>query len=126
MSLTILPQAVKQKNGLLILDFESRFEAWGMSSLVLLVVSGIAMAYNYGVRLENWFEFSSAVERVVSAKLLMLFLTLALAMSARFGAIPRLIRQPTKTNTMALHIILVTITGTAMLVMGSFIRFGGI
>lgn len=121
-----LPQAIKEKNQNIILNYEKKFEPVGMTALVLLVVSGILMAYKYGVRIEYWFQFSSPIEKVISTKLLLLLLTVLFALSAQFRVLPKLKNNPNKLPEMAFHIVSVTIIGVLMLIFGSFVRFGGI
>lgn len=121
-----LPQALKEKNQHIILNYEKKYEPVGMTSLVLLVITGITMAYKYGVSIEYWFQFSSPLEKVVSTKLLLLLLTVLFALSAQFRVLPKLKNDPNKLPEMTFHILSVTIIGVAMLVLGSFVRFGGI
>lgn len=123
-SLRILPYVIKTKDLKALLDFEHKFEVIGLPALVLLVISGIWMSINYGVLPNNWFSFSSGIETVVSCKLILLTLTLILAVHARLFLIPRL--TPGKLLPLTIHIILVTAIGVAMLVLGTFVRYGGI
>ena len=120
-----LPQALKEKDPSIILNYEKKYEPVGMTALVLLVVTGILMAYKYGVSFEYWFQFASPIEKVVSTKLLLLFLTVAFALSAQFRVIPKLKNNPNKLPEMAFHILSVTIIGVLMLIFGSYIRLGG-
>lgn len=120
-----LPQALKEKDPSIILNYEKKYEPIGMTALVLLVISGILMAYKYGVSMEYWFQFASPIEKVVSTKLLLLFLTVAFALSAQFRVLPKLKSNPGKLSEMTFHIVSVTIIGVLMLLFGSFIRFGG-
>lgn len=121
-----LPQAIKTKDQNIILNYEKKYEPVGMTALVLLVITGILMAYNYGVSVDYWFQFTSPIEKVISTKLLLLFMTVAFALSAQFRVIPKLKNSSEKLPEMAFHIISVTIIGVLMLIYGSFIRFGGI
>lgn len=121
-----LPQALKTKDQNIILNYEKKYEPVGMTALVLLVITGVLMAYKYGVSLEYWFQFASPIEKVISTKLLLLFMTVAFTLSAQFRVIPKLKSNPEKLAEMAFHIISVTIIGVLMLIYGSFIRFGGI
>lgn len=120
-----LPQALKDKDPGIILNYEKKYEPVGMTALVLLVVTGILMACKYGVSIEYWFQFATPVEKVVSTKLLLLFLTAAFALSAQFRVIPKLKNNPDKLPEMAFHILSVTTIGVLMLIFGSYIRFGG-
>src|SRR5215831_11519495 len=125
LTIRYLPEALKEQDQNVILNFEKKYEPIGMTALILLVITGIMMAYKYGVSIEYWFQFSNPIEKVVSAKLLLLILTVAFALSAQFRVIPQLRKSPRKLTEMAFHIISVTAIGILMVVFGSFIRFGG-
>ncbi|TDE30411.1 copper resistance protein CopD [Flavobacterium ranwuense] len=120
-----LPQALKEKDPSIILNYEKKYEPVGMTALVLLVITGILMAYKYGVSIEYWFQFTTPFEKVVSTKLLLLLLTVLFALSAQFRVIPKLKNNPDKLPEMAFHILSVTIIGVLLLIFGSYIRFGG-
>ena len=120
-----LPRAIKEKNQNYILNYEKKYEPIGMLSLILLILSGILMAYKYGVTIEHWFEFATPIEKVVSTKLLLLFATLLFALNAQFKVLPKLNNNIKYLPEMALHILCVTIIGISMLILGSFVRFGG-
>ncbi|MBF4471009.1 CopD family protein [Flavobacterium sp. HJJ] len=121
-----LPKALKEKNQNIILDYERKYEPVGMTSLVLLVTTGIMMAYKYGVSIEYWFQFATPIEKVVSTKLLLLFLTVLFALSAQFRVLPKLKTDSRKLPEMTFHILSVTLIGVVMLILGSFVRFGGL
>lgn len=123
--LAYLPQALKEKDPKIILNYERKYEAIGMTSLFLLVSTGILMAYKYGVTISLWFQFATPIEKVISTKLILLFLTVAFALSAQFRVIPKLKNDSTHLSEMAFHILSVTTIGVLMLIFGSFIRFGG-
>lgn len=120
-----LPQALKEKNLNIILNYEKKYEPVGMTALILLLITGILMAYQYGVSVGYWFHFDTPIEKVVSTKLLLLFLTVLFALSAQFRVIPQLKNNPDKLPEMTFHILSVTLIGVLMLIFGSFIRFGG-
>jgi len=84
-----LPQALKEKNQNIILNYEKKYEPVGMTALILLVTTGILMAYKYGISIEYWFQFSTPIEKVVSTKLLLLLLTFVFAFSAHFSVFPK-------------------------------------
>jgi hypothetical protein len=96
-----------------------------MTALILLVITGVLMAYKYGVSIEHWFDFTSSIEKVVSIKLLLLLITVLFALSAQFRVLPKLKTNPNKLPEMTFHIVVVTVIGVLMLILGSFIRFGG-
>ena len=120
-----LPQALKEKDPKIILNYERKYEPVGMTALALLVITGILMAYKYGVSFEYWFQFSTPIEKVISSKLILLLLTVVFALSAQFRVLPKLKTDSSKLPEMTFHIISVTIIGVLMLIFGSFVRFGG-
>ncbi|KAF2339092.1 CopD family protein [Flavobacterium ginsenosidimutans] len=124
LAICYLPTALKKKDPKIILNFEKKFETLGMSSLVLLIVTGIWMAYDFGVTIETCFHFKSGFEKVVSLKLILLFCTFICAVCAQFYVIPNL----NENNIKKIAVIILTVTsiGVAMLVLGSTLRYGGI
>lgn len=122
--LRYLPEALKKKDIEIISNFEKHFEPIGLPSLLILVITGIMMAYKYGVKITSWFSFSNPVEKVVSVKLILLLITLVLAIHARLFIIPKLSQK--NLVEMAFHIALITLIGITMLIVGSTMRFGGL
>ncbi|MFB9076464.1 copper resistance protein CopD [Flavobacterium procerum] len=119
-----LPQALKEKNPQIILNFEKKFEKLGMTSLILLIITGIWMAYDFGVTAESWFHFKTGFEKAISIKLLLLFATFICAVCAQFFILPNLDKNAIWK--MAIIITTVTLIGITMLVLGSTMRYGGI
>lgn len=124
LSLMILPKALKRKDPEMILSFEKQYARLGMPALIVLIITGIVMAYDFGAPVQQWFSFSGSLESVVSAKLLLLFLTFVVAIHAQTAVIPKL--DPSKMKLMAVHIITITVIGVLMLILGSTVRYGGI
>ncbi|MEJ5056250.1 CopD family protein [Sphingobacterium sp. MYb382] len=124
LAIRYLPTALKHKDTQVISNFEKKFEPLGLPALLLLVITGLLMAYTYGVDMQLWFSFSNPIEKIVSIKLVLLFVTLALALHARLFIIPKL--SPQNIVPMAFHILLITAIGVAMLVLGASVRFGGL
>lgn len=123
LSIRVLPKALKMKNMTPINNFKDNFEPIGLPSLLILFVTGILMAYDYDATFTRWFSFSGAIEKIVSVKLILLFTTVVLAISAQRFESPKLSNN--KLNAFAFHIIAVTIIGVIMLILGSFVRMGG-
>lgn len=124
LSIGFLPKALKQKNPEIITAFEKSYEKIGLPALLLLVISGVMLAYQYNVTIGSWFAFKNSIEKVISTKLLLLFCTLGLAVHARLFIIPKL--NVKSLNFMALHIIVITLIGITMMILGTFVRFGGV
>lgn len=104
--------------------FRKNFEILGMPSLILLLLTGVLLAYDYDVSIDKWFQFKDGIERIVSLKLLLFITTITLAVSATKFIFPRLKNQPNPI--LYLFIVLVTSIAVIMLVLGSLIRVGGI
>ena len=124
LSIVFLPVALREKEPQIILNFERKFEPLGISALIALVITGIWMAYDFGVSYESWFNFIGSLEKVVSIKLLLLMLTIILALYTQIYVIPNLNKY--NINKIAFSIISVTLIGITMLILGSTIRYGGI
>lgn len=123
LALKYLPAAYKQKDISIITSFEKKFETLGIPALGLLVLTGIIMALHYGIYPPQWFSFSNKLESTISTKLSILFTIVLLAIHARVFIIPKLTLK--SLNWLTFHVVLVTILSISMLVLGSFIRFGG-
>lgn len=121
--LRFLPKAIKEHNVQVITDFEKQYETVGIPSLLIQIITGILLSYHYGVKWQDWFSFTGTIETVVSIKLCMLAFTILLAAHARIFIIPHLSAK--SMNLMAVHIVAITITGLGMLVVGTFVRTGG-
>lgn len=124
LSIVFLPVALRKKEPLIILNFEKKFEPLGISSLIALIITGIWMAYDFGITYQSWFHFSGSLEKVVSIKLVLLMLTFVLALYTQIYVIPNLNKY--NLNKIAFSIISVTVIGLSMLILGSTIRYGGI
>ncbi|MGL2962809.1 copper resistance protein CopD [Flavobacterium sp. RSB2_4_14] len=124
LSLRFLPEALKKKDAVIIINFKDKFEPIGLPSLLVLLITGILMAYDYNATLTHWFSFSNAIEKIVSIKLILLFSTLVLAINAQLFVFPKLTSD--KLLPVAFQIIAVTILGIVMLILGSLVRIGGL
>lgn len=122
----ILPQVWKEKSVEKLFNFERRYEWIGMPALLVMLLTGVRMAYVYNVKIAQWFAFETPIERVISLKLSLLFVLVLLALSAQFYVLPRLKTNITKLPLMTFHMIAVTLISVAMLVLGSFVRYGGL
>ena len=121
LSIVILPNAWKKNDFRIISIFEENFEKIGIPALIIQVISGIWMSVLY-LPISNWFDFSNTISALISVKLILLALTIALAIHARFVIIPKL--DNSKIPLLASHIIAVTIIGIIFLVVGLSFRLG--
>jgi len=120
LSIGFLPQALKQKDISIILNFESHYERIGIPALLIQVVTGISMALIY-VPFSQWWNLSTTHHVYLWIKLGLLVSTMALGIHARFFILPRLTVE--KLSLLALHIILVTMLAVALVVTGLSFRF---
>ncbi len=122
--LRYVPKAIKTKSLEELSMFRKNFEPVGMPSLFVLIVTGIIMAYDYNVTIEKWFLFENAIEKIVSIKLILLFISLTLA----FITIKFVLPSIDKLSPFILYFIifLVTIIAVTMLILGSLVRVGGL
>jgi uncharacterized membrane protein len=122
--LRILPSTLQQKDISILSDFRLKFGKIGMHSLLILVVTGILLAYDYNVPISDWFSFSNPIEKIVSIKLLLLFTSLSLAVHAQKVVFPKLTSN--RMLPAIVEIIIVTLIAVSMLILGSLVRVGGL
>lgn len=124
LAIRILPEALKKKDASILKNFKKKFEPIGMPSLLILLITGIAMAYDYDITYTQWFLFYSGIEKVISLKLILLFITFTLAISAEFLIFPKL--KSSHMFVVSVFIITVTTISVVMLILGSLVRIGGL
>lgn len=102
LTLGFLPKAIKKNDISIVEQFESKYERIGIPSLLILVITGVYMTTVYT---SNFFDFDFSIHhnRHVYYKFILLFLTIILAIHARFVLIPQKKLKP-----LAYHIVLVT------------------
>ena len=122
--LRYVSKAIKSKSLEELSAFRKNFEPVGMPSLFILIITGILMAYDYNITFEKWFLFENSIEKIVSIKLILLFISLTLA----FITIKFVLPSINKISPFILYFIifLVTTIAVTMLILGSLIRVGGL
>ena len=122
--LRYVPKAIKSKSLEELSAFRKNFEPVGMPSLFILIITGILMAYDYNITFEKWFLFENSIEKIVSIKLILLFISLTLA----FITIKFVLPSINKISPFLLYFIifLVTTIAVTMLILGSLVRIGGL
>jgi putative copper export protein len=120
LSITYLPNAVKQNDYSLIEAYESRFERIGIPALLLSLATGIYLITVYAPDLFQ-FDLSDHYTRHIVIKLILFLSTIILAVHARFFLIPK-----RKIKPLSYHIIAVTLIGIAFVLVGMSARMGGI
>ena len=120
LAFTILPAALRQKNVGLLLNFEQRYERIGIPSLLILVLTGLHMAYSLLPDFSQWLSFDTHLSKHLTLKLLLLVATILLALHARLRLIPNLTEKTLPL--LAAHIIAVTIIAVIFVVTGLSFR----
>ncbi|NJL49559.1 MAG: copper resistance protein CopD [Leptolyngbyaceae cyanobacterium SM2_5_2] len=123
LAVTVLPTALKQRDPDIIHQFEEHFENFGLTALVLQVITGLWLTWIYFPGFQTFWAFDSFLSTYIGLKLLLLLGTLALAIHARFFIIPKLTKETL--NSLAYHIVGVTTLAVLFVVLGSGIRIGG-
>jgi putative copper export protein len=124
LDLGVLPKALKQQRADVILDYEQTFEPLGLGALAIQVATGLWMGWIYLPGFEGLFTAQSPVAALISAKLVLLVATLALAVHARLRLIPQLTDD--SLTGLAWHIRGITALAIAFVVVGAAIRLGGV
>lgn len=122
LALAFLPRIVRERSVEGLLAFESAYEKWGMSALIIQILSGLWLAHVRLPDISAWFGGESFVARLILLKLTLLGLTLAVAMDARLRVIPRLSAETLPA--MALRVRLITLLGVAFVIVGTTFRTG--
>ncbi len=123
LAVTILPKALRRNAPELVFEFDSGFERIAIPALLLLVVTGLWLAYRMIPDVSAWFSFENYVSTLIVAKLTLLVLTVGLAVDARIRIIPNIASDNLKT--LAFHIIPVTIISVLLVIIGVGFRTGG-
>ncbi|NJL48951.1 MAG: copper resistance protein CopD [Leptolyngbyaceae cyanobacterium SM2_5_2] len=124
LAVTVLPQALKDRDPDRIHQFEEHFENFGLTALLLQVITGLWLTWIYFPGFQNFLAFESYLSIYIGIKLLLLLGTLALAIHARFFIIPNLTKETL--NSLAYHITGVTTLAVLFVVLGAGIRLGGL
>ncbi|PMB41704.1 copper resistance protein CopD [Fischerella thermalis CCMEE 5205] len=123
LAVTVLPQALRNRDPDRIHQFEEHFEGFGLVALLLQVMTGLWLTWIYFPGLQNFWAFDSFLSRYIGIKLGLLLATLALAVHARFFIIPNLTKETL--NSLAYHIVGVTMLAVLFVILGAGIRVGG-
>jgi putative copper export protein len=123
LAVTVLPKALQNRDPDLIHQFEKHFENFGLTSLLVQVITGLGLTWIYFPNFQNFLDFDSYLSTYIGVKLLLLLGTITLAIHARFFIIPNLTKETL--NSLAYHIVGVTTLAVLFVVLGAGIRLGG-
>ncbi|WP_353570177.1 copper resistance protein CopD [Candidatus Albibeggiatoa sp. nov. BB20] len=122
LAVAILPQVLKNKDVEFLSRFENGYEKVGIPALLIQVITGLYLSFHLLPDFSQWFDFAQPISRIISIKLILLFLTFALAIDARLRIIPNLSQDNLKA--LAFHIIPVTIISVLFVFVGVSFRTG--
>lgn len=122
--LRILPSAWRTGQLERLQQFEQSYEVIGMPALFIQVSTGLWLANRYIPKWSAWFTLDNVLSSHISAKLLLLGVTIGLALHARFRLIPRL--EQGHIRTLGFHIIGVTLISVLFVWVGLGFRTGGV
>ena len=93
-----------------------------MPALIVHLITGLWLAYRLVPDVTQWFNMENPLAHGILAKLLLLALTFAFAIDARFRVIPKL--SSDNLTDMAWHIVPVTLFSVLFIVVGVSFRTG--
>jgi putative copper export protein len=119
LALRILPTALRAGDTAALARFEALYEPLAAPSLLLLALTGLALAGLHQPEGSAWFGFADAFSALVTAKLVLLAATIGLALHAklRLGAI-----TSANLGTYAWHARAVTVLAVLLLANGVGLR----
>lgn len=120
LSLGFLPSALRKNDFRIIESFETKYEPIGIPSLIILLLTGIYMTIFYTPDIFQ-LDFDDHYSKHIILKYASLFITILLAIHARFFLIPK-----KKLGQLAVHIIAVTMLAIFFVFLGFSARSGGI
>lgn len=118
----ILPRAIRNRDVEGIRNFENAYEKIGIPALIAQIASGLWLAHRMLPDVSLWFQWHNPIARLVLFKLSLLGITALFAVDARLRVIPRL--TPHNLESLAWHIIPVTIISVLFVVVGVSFRTG--
>jgi putative copper export protein len=124
LAVTVLPQALKNRDPDRIHQFEEHFEGFGLAALLLQVITCLWLAWLYFPGFQGFWGFDSFLSVYIGIKLGLLLATLILAVHARLFVIPNLTKDTL--NWLAYHIVAITTLAVLFVVLGVGIRVGGL
>lgn len=114
-ALGILPRAMRAKDSEMLLSFSKAFTPVGHTALLIQIVTGLWLAMPY-------FANRTPATMLVEIKTVLLVLILGITIHAKVRVARRL---PESMGVYAGHVIANALLATALLVLGSALRFGG-
>ncbi|MCB1601350.1 MAG: hypothetical protein KDI66_15135 [Xanthomonadales bacterium] len=117
------PEALRTRDPRGLIDAHARLQRVGLPALVVVIVSGLWLAWNWLPDSTLWFESSLPIANVILAKLGLLALTLLLLTYLRLRVLPTL--MPARISRLALVLSLIALVGVAAAAIGPSFRYGG-
>src|SRR5690606_41451037 len=94
LALGLLPGILRRRAVGELTAFEAAYEKWGMSALIIQVITGLWLARIRQPDIASWFTAEQFPSRLIQLKLGLLAMTLLVALDARVRAILHIRGQP--------------------------------
>lgn len=114
-ALGVLPRAMKARDPEMLLSFSKAFTPVGHTALLVQIVTGLWLAMPY-------FANRTPATMLIEIKILLLLVVLGITIHAKVRVAKKL---PESMGAFAGHVVANAILATALLVLGSALRFGG-
>jgi hypothetical protein len=119
LSAVVLPEALRKRDTEALRQFEQAYERLGIPALLVQILTGLALS----AQLHHWpFHTAPGFSLWAPAKWILLAITLALGLHARFGLFPKL--NANNMRGLAIHIVAVTVLGVAFVAVGVMLHRG--
>jgi putative copper export protein len=117
------PEALRTRDPRGLVDAHARLQRVGLPALMVVIVSGLWLAWNWLPDSTLWFESSLPIANVILAKLGLLALSLLLLTYLRLRVLTTL--MPSRIPRLALVLSLIALAGVAAAAIGPSFRYGG-
>lgn len=125
LALVILPRAFRTGEIRVVRDFEHGYERFGLSALLVQVITGPLLAARWVPNPADWLPGHGTLSAHIFAKLFLLALTVLLALHGKLRMMKKVGRGEWGLKAMTWHIVPVTVLSVLFLVLGVSIRLGG-
>lgn len=126
LAICLMPTFIKNNDIPAFLAFEKSYEPFGMTALIVQVITGFYLATNI-LPLTMWMQPMGILTALIHSKLTWLGLTLLTAIHARFRVVAKLQNGTYTKNTlkiMGIHVVLICLWSIAFVITGAFFRWG--
>ncbi|MDQ8198879.1 CopD family protein [Pelagicoccus enzymogenes] len=122
LSCSLLPQAVRERDGAAFYRIEALYSTVGMPALFSTVATGLVLGYLHLPDFGAWLDFSNPMGRLVGLKLILLAALLGLGVDLRFRLFPKV--DKLGIGALRWHAALITVLSLLLVFVGASFRIG--